>query len=556
MIGVISNESDASVVREFFEFFKTPWRFLDGAETSEVLLTTGEPGDRSGSAKVVIVLGSERCAFDDMHGIRGEVVDGCIEAEYGDNILPVYGRVLKFEQTEERRSVLPLCGSNGAIGVEIRDGDRTYWRLGVDLFSEVSLVLTEGQPIEYARSPTIEIYRDLLRGLIVQGGVPVVEIPPVPHGYEFAACLSHDVDFVWVRRHGLDHTLFGFLYRALFGTPLDWLRGKVGLRKVLTNWFATLKLPFVHLGLVRDFWSPVEHYTEIERRFGSTFYFVPKKGYPGVSLDGEGEASGIRATRYDVGEIASVVRDLVSDGFEVGLHGLDAWGDPIKGREERRTIQALTSDEEVGVRMHWLYSTSSTAAALDDAGFEYDSTVGYNGAVGYRAGTSQVYRPFGVARLLELPMHIQDTALFYPCHMGLGESEARTEVRKLLDNSKKFGGVVTVNWHHRSLAPERLWGDFYREMIAEFERRNAWIGTARRIVRWYRKRRSVSFEEVQLKGGKLKVRLRSDMEPQLPQLVLRVHRPRGDSWEGSQATDDCLRSEFAFSGTFDQTVTL
>ena len=30
---------------------------------------------------------------------------------------------------------------------------------------------------------------------------------------------------------------------------------------------------------------------------------------------------------------------------------------------------------------------------LDEAGFEYDSTVGYNDAVGYRAGTSQVFRP-------------------------------------------------------------------------------------------------------------------------------------------------------------------
>ena len=45
----------------------------------------------------------------------------------------------------------------------------------------------------------------------------------------------------------------------------------------------------------------------------------------------------------------------------------------------------------------------------------YDSTIGYNETVGYRAGTTQPYRPLAASRLLELPLHVMDTALFYPC---------------------------------------------------------------------------------------------------------------------------------------------
>jgi hypothetical protein len=63
--------------------------------------------------------------------------------------------------------------------------------------------------------------------------------------------------------------------------------------------------------------------------------------------------------------------------------------------------------------MHWLLQDATTISVLEEAGFAYDSTAGYNETVGYRNGTAQVFRPLGARTLLELPMHIQDGALFY-----------------------------------------------------------------------------------------------------------------------------------------------
>ena len=75
--------------------------------------------------------------------------------------------------------------------------------------------------------------------------------------------------------------------------------------------------------------------------------------------------------------------------------------------------------------MHWLFFDEHSPGVLDQAGFSYDSTVGFRETIGYRAGTMQVYKPLGVKNLLELPLHVMDTALFYPSYLNLGENEAR-----------------------------------------------------------------------------------------------------------------------------------
>ena len=144
--------------------------------------------------------------------------------------------------------------------------------------------------------------------------------------------------------------------------------------------------------------------------------------------------------------------------------------------------------------MHWLYWNERSAATLDAAGIDYDSTSGYNETVGYRAGTAQVFKPLEVARLLELPLHVMDTALFFPSHLDLSPDEAARRVGPIIDHAVQSGGCITVNWHDRSLAPERLWGDFYVRLLTELENRGAWFATSAEAVSWFRKRRSAVFE--------------------------------------------------------------
>jgi hypothetical protein len=157
--------------------------------------------------------------------------------------------------------------------------------------------------------------------------------------------------------------------------------------------------------------------------------------------------------------------------------------------------------------MHWLYFGNETPALLERAGYAYDSTSGYNEAVGFRAGTSQVFKPAGVTHLLELPMHIQDTALFYPDRMNLSESEAWTRCMDVITQCRNAGGVITVSWHDRSLAPERLWDAFYDRLLSELDSASTWFATARDAVAWFRKRRQIRFAHASREDRQITIEL-------------------------------------------------
>jgi hypothetical protein len=377
----------------------------------------------------------------------------------------------------------------------------------------------------------------------------LIEIPPVPVGAGFAVCLTHDVDHPVLRNHRWDHTAFGFLWRATFGSLLSWVRGGMSFKHLCSNWTAAGTLPFVYLGWAKDPWAEFDRYLAIEDGLGSTFFVIPHRDDPGQTR--QGHAPDRRAASYSLADIKSQLSRIQSAGCEVGVHGIDAWMDPGKGRAETRQVLQLTGDSKTGIRMHWLYFDEQSPAALDEAGFQYDSTFGYNGTVGYRAGTTQVFKPLMAKRLLELPLHVMDTALFYPGHLHLDEKRARDLVSQLIENAARFGGVLTVNWHDRSIAPERLWGDFYLWLLEELKRRGAWFPTATQAVAWFQKRRSVVFEEPVWEEGAVRIKASADADEALPGLQLRVYGLRDPAASAASAGSSPSVIKLEFDGNLD-----
>src|SRR4029450_8353561 len=244
---------------------------------------------------------------------------------------------------------------------------------------------------------------------------------------------------------------------------IDLCRGKRSLRQVVTNWEAAFSLPLVFAGILKDFWNQLDWYLDLEKDLASTFFVIPTKGEAGV--DSSGKIRAKRASRYALWDVADDLTKLLSANREIAVHGIDSWRDGAKGRDECKQVQKITGTAEIGVRMHWLYFDSHSPATLENAGYSYDSTVGYNETIGYRAGTTQVFKHAEVDHLLELPMHIMDTALFYPSYMDLSDEKAGNAMLTLIENATRLGGVLTINWHDRSLGPERLWGDVYVTLL-------------------------------------------------------------------------------------------
>jgi len=507
MIAVAANPEDQPVVAEFFELFKTPWEVFHPGSRAEVLLCTRTEIPPN-QARLVVIYGGTGHAFDREHGLTLQPAATHQTLVHAGRNFPVYGRCAT------------TASNPGPVLQTITANGQTLVRISYHLWAEIRHLLTVGQPPEHAAMPALEIHIALLRDPILGLAIPLVEIPPVPAGHGCIACLTHDVDHVGIRNHKFDHTLFGFLYRATLGSLLDVFRGRKTPGQLATNCLAALKLPFVHLGLARDFWYQFDHYVELENRAASTFFIIPKKGESG--LDAQGRRPAKRAASYDAADLKDTLRQLATAGKEIGAHGLDAWRDATAGSAEREIISQLTGSAIPGVRMHWLYFNEQSHAVLEQAGFLYDSTVGYNGTIGYRAGTTQVYKPLTTTRLLELPMHIMDTALFYPSYLNLSPRQAAEKMLPLITDTVHFGGVLTVNWHDRSIAPERLWQDSYRDLMTRLKAHDAWFATAAQTVAWFQLRRQAAF--VRLADGQIKISAPGG-QPGLPGLRVRRFQP-------------------------------
>jgi len=535
MIGVIAGSGEQGVVREFFELFKTPWEFCRNDRQYDVLISAGE-GQIERTARLVLVYAGSRTHFDEQRQIQTGRASKqpCILSYHGHRI-PIYGDSITF--WENRQSLLTEEGSQACAAFVDGPSEGVWARIGYDLFSEIRTLLTVGQPAANASMPALELHIEFLRDLITGCGVPLVEIPAVPDGYQFLACLTHDVDHPSIRAHKWDHTAFGFIYRALVGSFFKLIRGRLPIEDLLANWAAALKLPLVYLGLAKDFWGEFDdRYLELEGDLPSTFFAIPWKDYPGRRADGPAPA--FRASRRAARDIVDTLQKLIGRGREVGLHGVDAWLDSSKGAAELEEIRRLTGASEIGVRMHWLYFDPQSPAVLEKAGAAYDSTIGYNETVGYRAGTTQAYQPLEASQLLELPLHVMDTALFYPSYLDLDTGQAKVLLGRMMDNVVRFGGVLTINWHDRSVTPERLWGACYRDLLADAKSRGAWFSTAGEAVSWFRKRRSATFETDSTASEAAGVRVAVHHRDHLPNLRLRIYGRRNPTESESDHSKD------------------
>jgi len=489
-IGLATTPDRMPIAREFFELFKTPWEPAVPGRTYPVVIASGVPIDQL-EARVFIVFGADHAAIDRTANRVSARRQGPLHVRWdGSATFPVYHEVALPETMDAEITLTATDGST--VAYRWSAGDSIVHRIGYDLFDEIRTLLRDGQPAPYAPSPTLERHIALLRRLLDDSGVAFVEIPPVPSGFDFICCLTHDIDFHDLRRHVFDRTMAGFLLRGTIGTLADLVRGRRTLAEALSNWSAVATLPLVFLGVLRDPWRPFDDYDGTDPVRRSTFFVIPYKGRAGRGPDGAVRAR--RAAPYGIADIRSEVLRAARRGVELAVHGIDAWRDAGDGGQELRKLTTITGQTTVGVRMHWLYFTPDSPRHLEAAGFDYDSTCGYNDAVGFRAGTLQAFRPPGATTLLELPLSIMDSALFAPARMHLDRSTAQALCRDVVEHARRFGGALVVNWHDRSLAPERLWGASYRALLREVSRDNrAWFTTAGSATRWFRWRRSVTF---------------------------------------------------------------
>jgi hypothetical protein len=272
-----------------------------------------------------------------------------------------------------------------------------------------------------------------------------------PEGRRFAVMLSHDVD-----------TLCRTNY---FRKELDSARSLMAgdPRGCLNH----LRSPRV----ARQFLDTRE-IMALEAEYGacSSFYFLAvEPGDPDRT--------------YDIMDLRDDLRYVLDSGWEIGLHGSQrAHADLATMIKEREKVEAAVGAPISGYRNHFLrFSTPLTWRLLQQAGFKYDTTLGYADCAGFRNGMCHPFKPFDLEigttiDIIEFPLMIMDASLFYN-HMRLDASTAWEKVKEMIDTVEKLNGMLTILWHNTYMRGEHL--KIYTKILDYCRERKAWMPTGK-----------------------------------------------------------------------------
>jgi hypothetical protein len=148
-------------------------------------------------------------------------------------------------------------------------------------------------------------------------------------------------------------------------------------------------------------------------------------------------------------------------GHEIGLHpsyGTYQTSELIK--KEALRLKNICNEEGIkqtkwGGRMHYLrWEHPTTLQAWNDAGMNYDSTLGYADRPGFRCGTCYEYPAFNpvTQEMLHIrirPLIAMECTVISDRYMGLGDSqESIDKFLELKEKCRKVSGCYTQLWHN------------------------------------------------------------------------------------------------------------
>lgn len=270
-----------------------------------------------------------------------------------------------------------------------------------------------------------------------------------PNRAPYAVCLTHDIDRVFASVQRLKH---GVGISQVLGDCWSLRNEEARKQNVFFN-FSSLSDMLQELNIKSALYVLLE-----KKRWLKAFKNREPQHVIGV---------------YGLEDVAQELVKLYSLGCEIGIHGsFDSWNNPQHLQKEVASLQAVGVKEVWGGRNHYLqFDPDKTLAAYEAAGLCYDSSMGFNFISGFRSGTSF---PFMWKNIVEIPMHLMDTALWYEYS---SQAQRVARATSTLAQVRRFGGLLMVNWHlqyvNKEAFEERysLFANMLRQAISD----GAWI---------------------------------------------------------------------------------
>ncbi len=167
----------------------------------------------------------------------------------------------------------------------------------------------------------------------------------------------------------------------------------------------------------------------------------------------------------------------------VELHGSPEAAFSPEQLEKELTLLREAGFHPIGYRSHRLaFSFQKTFAILEQAGIQYDSTLGFWEHAGYRAGISYPYKPYNLEEnrpfnILEIPLHVMDVSLFSPISMHMNIASGRKWMTERINITKQKGSHLSLLWHYRTYDNIDYpgWGQLYRDTIRYAKKNGGWV---------------------------------------------------------------------------------
>lgn len=311
--------------------------------------------------------------------------------------------------------------------------------------------------------------------------------PVWPGRRPFAVCLTHDVDAVtdYIYRQSAR------IRRSQFHAEIAWAKKT----RILMGHGTDLLKSLRQIGRI-DPLHCYEQWLRVESDIGahSTFFF-----WPGLSNITRRHLSDCMYELTDrvifdrqSCSVAEMIREIERRGWEIGLHS--SWysfDDADELKRQKDALEAVLEHPVLSVRQHCLHHDIRITPRIQaEAGFLYDSTLGFNDNIGFRFGTSYPWPLHDLSAerelpIMEIPLIIQDGAMLNPSKgMRLDENTAFEYCVLITREVKDVGGVLTLLWHPNRITQPDYWNLFKRILVHLKEQNALFLSIAELGAYW------------------------------------------------------------------------
>ena len=280
----------------------------------------------------------------------------------------------------------------------------------------------------------VDQYMDLLAGRIrlkcQQDPVGVWPQLHWPGGSKYAIVLSHDVDFLPSGRGDIalqgGKTVLRHLIRQR--DPADALRAAAGWARA---WIAG-----------RDPYGCVPEIIAREKELGVRASFQVAVGHR--------HPNDVNY-RIEDDRVRDYLRIIPESGFDLCLHGSYRSTEHAQWYIDEAALLSQRLGRPLGSRQHFLsFDYDTLFTAQEQAGIEYDMSMGFPDHPGPRAGFSYPYFPYDLKhdrpyRVLQISLFLMDVTL--RGYMGLKGAKAWQAIEGCLADLQRKRGCVSVVWH-------------------------------------------------------------------------------------------------------------